>query len=154
MHERTIHLRPQIKKFIKINYIILESFALFKLTSFLEKRNPDVPNITIKLFKPVSRSLNKVNKLWKKFIDLNPDCRDVFEKNKLKNINHFSIDHFLPWSYVSHDQIWNTHPISQSVNSSKNNTLPSLKYLEDFTHLQFSLLQLILSINDKNFIHE
>ena len=35
-----------------------------------------------------------------------------------------SIDHFIPWSYVASDELWNLIPTSKSVNSSKSNNLP------------------------------
>ena len=38
--------------------------------------------------------------------------------------NQLSIDHFVPWSYVAHDEFWNLHPTTRSINSSKSNNLP------------------------------
>lgn len=35
-----------------------------------------------------------------------------------------SIDHFVPWSYVAHDEMWNLNPTTKSINSSKSNNLP------------------------------
>ena len=35
-----------------------------------------------------------------------------------------SIDHFVPWSYVAHDEFWNLSPTTRSANSSKSNCLP------------------------------
>ena len=35
-----------------------------------------------------------------------------------------SIDHFVPWSYVASDELWNLIPTAKSVNSSKSNNLP------------------------------
>ena len=36
-----------------------------------------------------------------------------------------SIDHFVPWSYVAHDELWNLVPTTRSLNSSKSNDLPN-----------------------------
>ncbi|MBS5284375.1 MAG: hypothetical protein KHY46_10980 [Clostridiales bacterium] len=36
-----------------------------------------------------------------------------------------SIDHFVPRSYISNDKLWNLPPLRRSLNSSKNNRLPS-----------------------------
>jgi hypothetical protein len=38
----------------------------------------------------------------------------------------FAVDHFMPWSYVAHDYIWNTVPTDQSTNSSKGDRIPSV----------------------------
>lgn len=153
-NQRLITIDSKMSQIIKGNYAILESFTLFKLTCFLEKRNTSVPNISIKLSKPNSRSLNKATKLWKQFIELYPCKIDVFERIRLKDLEILSIDHFLPWSYFSHDEIWNTHPINKSVNSSKNNILPSKEYLQDFSALQFEFLQYIFTIKDYKLIEE
>lgn len=36
-----------------------------------------------------------------------------------------SLDHFVPWSYVAHDELWNLVPTTKSLNSSKSNDLPN-----------------------------
>jgi CRISPR/Cas system Type II protein with McrA/HNH and RuvC-like nuclease domain len=54
-----------------------------------------------------------------------------------------SLDHFLPWSFIGHDQLWNLIPISKSVNSSKSDNIPSMdKYLDKFIELQIQGLQI------------
>ena len=51
--------------------------------------------------------------------------------------NNFAIDHFIPYSFLAHDLIWNLIPIDKTFNSSKSNKLPDLnKYFEDFCYLQ------------------
>ena len=39
---------------------------------------------------------------------------------------HYDLDHFIPWSFVSHDLLWNLMPADSSINSSKSNKLPDL----------------------------
>lgn len=51
--------------------------------------------------------------------------------------HNFSLDHFLPWSFVAHDQLWNLVPVSPSINASKSDKLPSL----DHYFAQFALMQ-------------
>lgn len=42
-------------------------------------------------------------------------------------IDQFDLDHFIPWSFVSHDLMWNL--ISDpSINSSKSNKIPNLDF--------------------------
>lgn len=38
----------------------------------------------------------------------------------------YDLDHFIPWSFVSHDLLWNLMPADPSINSSKSNKLPDL----------------------------
>jgi len=48
-------------------------------------------------------------------------------------IENFDIDHFIPWSFVTHDQLWNLAPIEKSLNSSKSNKLPGQNLVRTFS---------------------
>lgn len=39
----------------------------------------------------------------------------------------YDLDHFIPWSFVSHDLLWNLLPINPNINSSKSDNLPPLE---------------------------
>ena len=55
-----------------------------------------------------------------------------------------SIDHFIPWSFVLHDEPWNLVPMFRDSNSSKSDKLPSLEdYLEPFASQQFDALMAV-----------
>jgi HNH endonuclease len=41
----------------------------------------------------------------------------------------FSIDHFLPWSFVAHDLLWNLTPVFGTTNSKKGDALPNAKHV-------------------------
>ena len=73
----------------------------------------------------------------------------VFENKPLFTIQKLAIDHYLPWSLVTHDKLWNLHPIEQEANSSKSNKIADTKYLNDFTNLQFNFIHHILSLDPK-----
>ena len=50
------------------------------------------------------------------------------------------IDHFVPWSFVVHNQLWNLIPTSAPVNSSKSDKLPSAVYFDSFVSAQHTAL--------------
>jgi HNH endonuclease len=52
----------------------------------------------------------------------------------------FTLDHFVPWSFVVHNQPWNLIPTSKSVNSKKSDHLPSLTYFNAFITAQYDAL--------------
>ena len=62
---------------------------------------------------------------------------------KFTNENYYklgglSIDHFIPWSFVLHDEMWNLTPTFKNVNSSKSDNLPSYKeYIDKFCNIQY-----------------
>lgn len=104
---------------------------------YMQKRNPSVPNLQMKLFPPVKRNnLNDQTSFWKTILE-QKQLRCIFSGNVL-GADDLSIDHFLPWSFVAHDQLWNLIPVSRSINSSKSNNLPSMsRYFNKFADLQF-----------------
>jgi len=53
-----------------------------------------------------------------------------------------SIDHFIPWSFVMHDELWNLIPCFKNVNSMKSNRLPDLDWsFERYWELQYQGIQ-------------
>jgi hypothetical protein len=63
-------------------------------------------------------------------------------------LHSFSLDHFLPWRYVTHDLIWNIIPTLPTVNSAKGDRLPTLTtYFDHFTRMQFNALQIVAASN-------
>lgn len=53
--------------------------------------------------------------------------------------SEFSLDHFLPWSFIGLDDLWNLIPTLKGTNSSKSNKLPN-SYINDFIRFQFESL--------------
>lgn len=132
---------------IKTNYSILKTSTNFYLLKHLEKENPNVTSLSIKLERPKYRNLSTQTKYWKSYILKEPKVISVFENKLLSELNEISIDHFFPWSFVTHDLIWNLHPVTKNVNSSKNNILPNKKYFTKFHSLQFSFCKHLLNNN-------
>lgn len=131
---------------------IFEKHCLFELYRFVEKNNPGLTNISIRLFKPKLRNLQKQTWLWKDFVKESHNL-SVFDSKPLINLTSFSLDHYLPWSYVTHDEIWNLHPVEKSINSMKSNLLPSCQYNPQFISLQTDFFKYmrskqILNLND------
>lgn len=67
----------------------------------------------------------------------------------------YELDHFIPWSFVSHDLLWNLIPSDSSINSSKSNNLPDLNiYLPKLAKLQHHSLQLMIKNNKESKVME
>ena len=117
-----IQIQKEWADYIKQNYEIIEGWIELNLIQYLQRRNPSVPGIVDKLFPPKERNLEKVKKYWKMIVAIKPIC-EIYGENPL-NEKNISIDHFVPWSYVAHDELWNLTPTTRSINSSKSNSLP------------------------------
>lgn len=117
-----IYIQPEWCSYFNENQKIIKGWIQYNLITYLQRRNPSVPGISNKLDPPQTRKLNLVTHYWKTIIELSP-IRDIYG-NELLTKDNLSIDHFVPWSYVAHDEFWNLHPTTKSINSSKSNHLP------------------------------
>ena len=80
LKKNEIKLNKNWLEWIYSNIKIIESFTLFELFKYVEKNNPYVSNISLKLFKPHSRKLSTSTKLWKSFIESKGyESKSVFE---------------------------------------------------------------------------
>lgn len=118
----TIRLSSEWFMYIHKNQEIIKGWLQYHMIMYLQRRNPSVPGIVDKLYPPQERKLEKVKKYWKLLLELRP-VYEIYGHIQLSD-KDISIDHFVPWSYVAHDEFWNLHPTTRSINSSKSNNLP------------------------------
>lgn len=117
-----IKIQPEWCDYISKNKEILIGWVRYNLIMYLQRRNPNVPGIADKLDYPRRRQLNLVIKYWKKIMEIKPVC-EIYLNESLTDKN-ISIDHFVPWSYVTHNELWNLHPTTKRINTRKGNKLP------------------------------
>lgn len=124
------------------NREILKCWAQLKLIQYLQNKNPSVPGIADKIEPPVARNIERVRKYWNLIIDIDPSLRDIYGNLPLTDVS-ISVDHFVPWQYVAHDELWNLHPTTKSINSSKSNSLPSWNaYFEPLGEIEYKAYEL------------
>lgn len=137
--EDAIELNPIWVEYFQKHQTILRGFIQWHLIRFVQKNNPTVIGLSEKLQKPTQRSLNLAHKFWRGYLAQNPNSICIYSGQTI-SIENLSLDHFLPWSYVAHDQLWNIIPTSKTVNSAKNDCLPSFDlYFQSFASLQFDV---------------
>ncbi len=147
IEDKIIKINPNWIDYLTENYQALKDFAFWNLTLFLQKRNPNVPDIPSKLIKPIEReSLTKQHKLWDKIIEIEP-FKCIYT-NKILTKKDYDLDHFVPWSFVSHNLFWNLIPSDSSINSSKSNNLPDLDLLlRPYSAVHHKALRICVSHN-------
>ena len=147
----TIEINPKWEQYLNDNYLILRDFTFWNLTIFLQKRNPNVPDVPSKLIKPIQRdSLTKQRHFWDTFIDINGSIQCIYTGKTLCK-KEYDLDHFVPCSFVSHNLLWNLLPADSSINSSKSNNLPPLAtYLKPFAEMHQKAIQAIYPKNPNN----
>lgn len=141
-----IHFNESWRAFLAENMAVVQAFAEHHLTLYLQARNPNVPGVVNKLSAPTERQLTAARRFWRlartEFAKSGRSVhfRDIYSETELAD--DFAIDHFLPWSFVAHDQLWNLAPVERSTNSSKNDVLPDLDlYLPRMARLHFDAIQ-------------
>ena len=140
----TISYRLKNPEKLKDNYQILRDFSFWNLNVFLQRRNPNVPDLPSKLVKPIQReSLQQQRGLWNLFIRENGGFNCIYTDAIIEG-SSYDLDHFIPWSFVSHNQMWNLLPADSSINSTKSDKLPDLdRFLYPFTQKQHDFVRYI-----------
>ena len=135
-----ILLHPDWIDYLKLHQAIIEGWALWHWADFMQRRNPGVPSVTRKLLPPDRRaSLNAQRKYWDIVID-ETDIRCIYTG---KNLDcGYDLDHFLPWKFVTHDQLWNLVPVDSGANSSKSDQIPSEIYIDPLAKTQRDALSI------------
>ena len=124
-------------------------WTLYNEVRFLQRNNPGVPGITEKLFAPQIRKLQDVSRLWKSVLKTT-EILDIYSDQPV-NEERYDIDHFVPWSFVASDELWNLIPVKKELNISKSNHLPDWEtYSEKFIRQQYTLNERIYSDPEVN----
>lgn len=144
--QTAILIRSEWFAYIRMNQEIIKGWLQYHMIKYLQKRNPSVPGIADKLYPPQERKLEKVKKYWKLLLTIQP-LHEIYGNVQLSG-KDISIDHFVPWSYVAHDEFWNLHPTTRRINSSKSNNLPDWNvYFPQLAKLEYSSYEMMWKYN-------
>lgn len=151
---KEVRFHPDWIRMIQDNTVSILGWIQYEKVKWLQNNNPEVPGLVYKLL-PMDdsekiRKLSKVRKLWESILEIQ-GISDVFTGERIQP-NQYDIDHFIPWSFVMNDELWNLMPMDSSLNSVKSNRLPQWDpFFRKFSDNQFVLYQLI---HEKPGIHK
>lgn len=136
---RTVIFNPLWKQYIQDNSVALLGWIQYEKSKWLQINNPEVPGIVYKLFPTDAntRKLKYVRELWEIVLE-RETVLDIYTNKPLDKSN-YDIDHFIPWSFVMNDELWNLLPMEPSLNSSKNNRLPPWEFFKRFAQNQYEM---------------
>jgi hypothetical protein len=129
---------------IRDNTVNILGWIQLEKVKWLQNNNPEVPGLVYKLAPADEkmRKLTNARKLWDAVLEVKPIV-DVF-KNEPIDAENYDLDHFIPWSFVMNDELWNLMPMDSSWNSKKNNKLPKWDlFFDQFADNQFDLYELL-----------
>jgi len=131
-----IIIHPEWASYIQTNYRIIRGWVSWGWLQYMQTNNPNTPALVNKLFPPREReSLQSQTFYWKTIIENCAGFQCIYSGKKM-SLDDLSLDHYLPWSFVAHDHLWNLIPVPRSVNSSKSDRIPSNAYFESFIRVQ------------------
>ena len=139
--QKEVLFDPEWAKMIQDNATTILGWIQYEKVKWLQSNNPEVPSLIYKLIPGDKvRKLTRVQKLWNGVIELCP-VHDVFNELLLEQ-GRFDVDHFIPWSFVMNDELWNLMPMDSNLNSSKSNNLPSWDlFFAPFARNQFLMYE-------------
>lgn len=144
--QKKIRMNPHWRKLLIKNYSVIRSWVQYNKAQFLQDRNPGVPGIIYKISPENEdlRRLDQARNLWRTTVEITGKPIKEIYTGKEISLDTLSIDHFVPRSYISNDELWNLTPTSKALNSSKNNRLPKWdEFFEPFARYQYYLYSLI-----------
>lgn len=145
-----IRVQEDWANYIQKNQEIIRGWLEYKMIQYLQRRNPNVPGIVDKIKPPQKRELERVKKYWKLILTLEP-VDEIYGGKSLTEDN-ISIDHFVPWAYVAHDEMWNLIPTTKEINSAKSNKLPDWDYFKELVKQEYEKSYKLIWKYDK--VHE
>ena len=150
--KKEIYFQPAWMEMIQDNTVSILGWIQYEKVKWLQNNNPEVPGLVYKLapMDEKMRKLNNVRKLWEGILGLS-EVRDVFTGEAVMP-KQYDVDHFIPWSFVMNDELWNLMPMDSSLNSAKSNRLPTWDpFFSRFAENQFLLYGYI---HEKEGIHK
>lgn len=120
---RSVVLHPEWVGYLEKNRGIVEGWLDMQWLRYLQRRNPNVPSLSSKLWAPPQErgTLGRQRRFWMPALEEGFRC--IYSGEEVPP-NDFALDHFLPWAWVGHDQLWNLVPVSRETNSEKGMRLP------------------------------
>ncbi len=149
---KEVSFHPDWVRMIQDYTVPILGWIQYEKVKWLQNNNPEVPGLVYKLL-PMDermRKLGKVRKLWESILGTR-QIMDVFTGHPIRQ-DQYDVDHFIPWSFVMNDELWNLMPMDPSLNSSKSNRLPQWDpFYHRFSDNQYTLYQMI---HDRPEIHK
>lgn len=138
--------------YFKMHSGILKTFCFWNLTLFLQKRNPNVPDIANKIQRPLVRRglMDQRKKYWDLVIDEIGSLNCIYTGAELQK-GSYDIEHFVPYQFVAHDSMWNLIPSDSTFNRQKGSKLPDFDdFFEPFYEIQRTGFEIVLRKTPKN----
>jgi hypothetical protein len=124
----SILVKPQALQFFNQNYFFLFKATILEWAKFLEKINIGLPMLISKIegYERQRKSLDKFKDILIKYFDKCFYCNNNLPLEK----QMVHVDHFIPWSYMYEDELWNLILSCRRCNLVKHSSLSSKIFID------------------------
>lgn len=137
----SIIVHPAWSEYIARNLDIVRSWVLWYWARYLQNKNSNVPAIVDKLDETSAPNTDKQRKFWRRVMEFCRTNLNCIYTGKYIEAKDFELDHYIPWSFVGHDNMWNLVPASTIGNAEKSDNLPDNKHFANFAELQHTAIR-------------
>ncbi len=127
--DERLSINPKMHKFVCKHKVLIEKLNYYEWACFLEKINADSP--TVHLLKMIDESTKRNNlSVYRHILFDEFEYTCCFYCGRKLDPKTTDVDHFIPWSFLKEDNLWNLVLSCYSCNRAKNDKLPDDRYLD------------------------
>lgn len=130
IREKTIRLNASAYEFLLKFQEVLFRLNNYELTKFIQSKNKQhSKEIIIENIENITKRESLFD--YKEILLKHTEPRCFYTNVSLQtDYSRISVDHFIPWSFIHSDNLWNFVLTTSSVNSRKSSKLPTEDYLK------------------------
>ena len=123
-----IQINPDMYSFICKHKVLIEKLNYYEWAKFLEKVNEETAST--RLLNKIDESSKRNNlKVYRSILYQEFESKTCFYCGKKLDPNSIHVDHFIPWSFIKDDNLWNLVLSCPTCNLKKNDRLPDISFL-------------------------
>ena len=131
--EEWIQINPVMYEFVCKHKVIIEKLNYYEWARFLERVNEET--VAVKLLNKIDESTKRNNlAIYRQILYEEFESKTCFYCGKQLSSDKIDVDHFIPWSFIKDDNLWNLVLACPSCNRKKNDKLPAGDYLAALVH--------------------
>jgi 5-methylcytosine-specific restriction endonuclease McrA len=125
-----IKINPIMYQFVCKHKVVIEKLNYYEWARFLERVNED--SIAVKIIDKIEESAKRNNlSVYRQILYEEFEMKTCFYCGRRLSPDKIDVDHFIPWSFIKDDNLWNLVLACPSCNRQKNDKLPAGKYLDN-----------------------
>lgn len=135
-----LRLNPQMYDFLCRHKVMVEKLNYFEWARFLEKVNDE--ERTARLLSKIDESSRRSNlSAYRQMLYDEFEQHNCFYCGRRLQEGKAHVDHFIPWSFIKDDNLWNFVLACPECNTKKNDKLPDRVYLDKLLERNRQLAQ-------------